>query len=330
MYNPGAKRRGQLLSSYLRNGYSMSTHHVHQPIKSDDQAYTSTQSSMLIVLSITSVVMIAEIIGGLLANSLALLSDAGHMLTDILALGLSIIAMRFARKPPTASKTFGFYRLEILAAFFNGMLLFFISFYIFYEAYNRLHHPEEIKGLFMIVVAAIGLLANGVGIVILRKSALRNLNVKSAFFHIVGDTISSGGVIVGGLVILSTGWYIVDSLIGVFIGMLILRGAYSLVRESIDIFLEATPKDIDVEKMLSDLHKIEGVKDIHHLHLWTITSGIYAMSAHVLIKDLLVSRSAQILRQIETLLQSKYNMEHTTIQFESESCGDDVVKDTVS
>jgi cobalt-zinc-cadmium efflux system protein len=308
----------------------MSTHHIHQPIQSDNQSYSSTQSSMLIVLSITALVMIAEIIGGLLANSLALLSDAGHMLTDILALSLSIIAMRFAQKPPTTSKTFGFYRLEILAAFFNGILLLFISFYIFYEAYQRLVHPEEIKGFFMLVVAAIGLLANGVGIFILRKSALRNLNVKSAFFHIVGDTISSGGVIVGGLVILYTGWYIVDSLIGIFIGMLILRGAYSLVRESVDIFLEATPKDLDVEKMLSDLHKIEGVKNIHHLHLWTITSGIYAMSAHVLIKDLLVSRSAQILRQIETLLKGKYNMEHTTIQFESESCGDDVVKDTVS
>jgi len=285
---------------------------------------------MLIVLSVTALVMVAEIIGGLLANSLALLSDAGHMLTDILALGLSIIAMRFAQKPPTASKTFGLYRLEILAAFFNGILLLFISFYIFYEAYQRLVHPEEIKGLFMLVVAAIGLLANGFAIIILRKSALKNLNVKSAFFHIVGDTISSGGVIVGGLVILYTGWYIIDSFIGIFIGMLILRGAYSLVRESVDIFLEATPKDINVEKMLSDLRKIEGVKDIHHLHLWTITSGIYAMSAHVLIKDLLVSRSAQILRQIETLLLNKYNMEHTTIQFESEFCGDDGVKDVVS
>jgi len=308
----------------------MSTHHIHQPIQADNRAYDSTQSRMLIVLLITSVVMIAEIIGGLLANSLALLSDAGHMLTDILALSLSIIAMRFAQKPPTTSKTFGFYRLEILAAFFNGIVLLCISFYIFYEAYQRLVHPEEIKGLFMLVVAAIGLLANGIGIIILRKSALRNLNVKSAFFHMVGDTISSVGVIVGGLVILYTGWYIVDSLIGVFIGMLILRGAYSLVRESIDIFLEATPKDINVEKMLDDLHKIEGVKEVHHLHLWTITSGIYAMSAHVLIEDLLTSRSAQILKEIETLLQGKYSMEHTTIQFESESCGDDVVKDTVS
>jgi cobalt-zinc-cadmium efflux system protein len=303
---------------------------IHHPKQSDNRTYTSTQNSMLIVLLVTSLVMIAEVIGGLLANSLALLSDAGHMVTDILALSLSIIAMKFARKPPTASKTFGFHRLEILAAFFNGLVLLCISFYIFYKAYQRFVHPEEIKGLIMLVIAGIGLLANGVGIVILRKSALKNLNVKSAFFHIVGDTISSGGVIVGGLVILVTRWYIIDSLLGLFIGLLILRGAYSLVKESVDIFLEATPKDIDVEKMLDDLHAIEGVKDIHHLHLWTITSGIYAMSAHVLIKDLLVSRSAQILQQIETLLKSKYNMEHTTIQFETESCGDDIVKDTVS
>jgi cobalt-zinc-cadmium efflux system protein len=274
--------------------------------------------------------MVVEIIGGILANSLALLSDAGHMLTDILALGLTIFAMRFAQRPPTASKTFGFYRVEILAAFFNGMLLLFISFYIFYEAYQRLVHPQEIKGLFMLVVAAIGLLANGVGITILRKSTQKSLNVKSAFLHIVGDTISSCGVILGGLVILYTGWYLVDPLIGIFIGMLILWGAYSLLRESMDIFLEATPRDIDVEKMLDDLRKIKGVKDVHHLHLWTITSGIYAMSAHVLIEDLLTSRSAQVLKEIEGLLQGKYSMEHTTIQFESESCGDDLLKDANS
>jgi cobalt-zinc-cadmium efflux system protein len=308
----------------------MAVYHIHKPTKPDNQAYSSTQRNLLIVLSITSMIMIAEIIGGVLANSLALLSDAGHMLTDILALGLSIAAMRFAQKPPTVSKTFGFYRLEILAAFFNGMLLLFISLYIFYEAYHRLIHPEEIKGLFMLVVAAIGLLANGVGIVILKKSTLRNLNVKSVFFHMVGDTVSSGGVIVGGLVILYTGWHLVDPLIGIFIGLLILRGAYSLVRESIDILLEATPKDINVEKMLDDLGKIEGVKEIHHLHLWTITSGIYAMSAHVLIEDLLTSRSAQILKEIEELLQGKYSIDHTTIQFESESCGDDLVRGDIS
>ncbi|MGD9107419.1 MAG: cation diffusion facilitator family transporter [Desulfobacterales bacterium] len=304
----------------------MTVHHIHQPIEPDNGEHYANQRKLLIALSITTIVMIAEIIGGLLANSLALLSDAGHMLTDILALGLSLAAMKFAKKPPTPSKTFGFHRLEILAAFFNGMLLFFISFYIFYEAYHRLVQPEEIKGLFMLVVAFIGLLANGVGILLLRKSAHTSLNVKSAFFHIIGDTISSGGVIVGGLLILYTGWYLVDPLISIFIGILILRGAYALIMESIDIFLEATPKDINVEEMLDELRKIKGVKDVHHLHLWTITSGINAMSAHVLIDDLLISSSAYILKEIKSLLHNKYRIEHSTIQFESESCGDDLLK----
>jgi len=304
----------------------MTANHNHRSVNSNSREFSSSQRNLLIVLAITSLVMIAEIVGGFLANSLALLSDAGHMVTDILAISLSIVALRFAQKPPTSSKTYGFYRLEILAAFFNGLLLLFISFYIFYEAYHRFLHPEEIKGLFMLAVAVVGLLANGVGIIILSRSAHRSLNVKSAFFHIVGDTISSVGVIIGSLIILHTGWYMVDSLISVLIGMLILRGAYALVKESIDIFLEATPKDVDVDKMLDDLRKIEGVKEVHHLHLWTITSGIYAMSAHVLIEDLLTSKSALILNEAETLLHDKYSIEHSTIQFESESCGDDLVK----
>jgi len=308
----------------------MNGNHFHGPTRSENRAYAPTLRNMLAVLLITAGVMVAEIVGGLLANSLALLSDAGHMLTDILALGMSLAAMRFAQSPPTSSKTFGLYRLEILAAFFNGMLLLFISFYIFYEAYHRLVEPREIKGLFMLGVAVIGLLANGVGILILRKSALKNLNVKSAFFHVVGDTVSSGGVIVGGLVIIYTGWYMIDSLIGILIGLLILRGAYGLVKESIDIFLEATPKEIDMDKMVDDLLRIEGVKDVHHLHLWTITSGIYAMSAHVLIDDLLISKSNRILDVIERLLQEKYSMAHTTIQFESESCGDALVKESTT
>jgi cobalt-zinc-cadmium efflux system protein len=307
----------------------MTVHHIHHPIEPDDGKHDANQRKLFIALLITTIVMIAEIIGGLLANSLALLSDAGHMLTDILSLGLSLAAMKLAQKPPTPSKTFGFHRLEILAAFFNGMLLFFMSFYIFYEAYHRLVQPEEIKGLFMLIVAFIGLLANGAGILLLRKSAHTSLNVKSAFFHIVGDTISSGGVILGGVIILYTEWYIVDPLLSIFIGLLILRGAYSLIMESVDIFLEATPKDINVEELLNELRKIQGVKEVYHLHLWTITSGINAMSAHVLIDDRLISSSAHILKEIKSLLRNKYKIEHSTIQFESESCGDNLLQDHV-
>ena len=307
----------------------MTVHHIHQPIEPDNGEQGVNQRKLFIALLITAIVMIAEIIGGFLANSLALLSDAGHMLTDILSLGLSLAAMKLAQKPPTPSKTFGFHRLEILAALFNGMLLFFMSFYIFYEAYHRLVQPEEIKGLFMLVVAFIGLLANGAGILLLRKSAHTSLNVKSAFFHIVGDTISSGGVILGGMIILYTGWYLVDPLLSIFIGLLILRGAYALLVESIDIFLEATPKDINMEELLDELRKIQGVKEVHHIHLWTITSGINAMSAHVLIDDRLISSSAHILKEIKSLLRNKYKIEHSTIQFECESCGDDLLHDHV-
>lgn len=298
--------------------------HTHSNCNNSESS--SSQQKMLIVLLITSVVMIAEVIGGLLANSLALLSDAGHMLTDILALLLSIVAMKFAKRPPTLSKTYGFYRLEILAAFFNGILLIGIAVVIFLKAYDRFIHPEMIKGMYMLGVAIVGLIANGAGIVILGQSARKNLNVKSAFFHLVGDTISSAGVIVGGVLIIYTDWYLIDSIIGFLIGILILRGAYGLVKEAIEIFLEATPKEIDLEKLIKDLLGIEGVKDVHHVHLWTITTGIHAISAHVLIDDLPTSKSALILREIKTLLRNGYGMGHTTIEFESESCGDGLLK----
>ena len=307
----------------------MTVHRIHQPAELANGEHGANQRKLFITLLITAIVMIAEIIGGLLANSLALLSDAGHMLTDILSLGLSLAAMKLAQKPPTPSKTFGFHRLEILAAFFNGMLLFLMSFFIFYEAYHRMVQPEEIKGLFMLVVAFIGLLANVAGILLLRKSVHTSLYVRSAFFHIVGDTISSGGVILGGVLILYTGWNLVDPLLSILIGLLILRGAYSLIMESIDIFLEATPKDINMEELLNELREIKGVKDVHHLHLWTITTGINAMSAHVLIDDLLISSGAHILKEIKSLLRNNYKIEHSTIQFECESCGDDLLQDHI-
>ncbi|MDY6971207.1 MAG: cation diffusion facilitator family transporter [Thermodesulfobacteriota bacterium] len=300
-------------------------HSAHGPISPVDSGHPVYRRNLMIALIITGSVMVAEVIGGILADSLALLSDAGHMLTDMLALGLSFFAVTFARRPPTASKTYGFYRLEILAAFFNGMLLFFIAFYILYEAYHRLFSPREVNSLFMIGVATIGLVSNIVGVIILKESAQDNLNVKSAFFHMISDTVSSLGVIGGGILIFYTGWFVVDPIISVLISLLIFRGALSLLRESIDILLEATPKGIDAEKLLAEIRSVKGVKDVHHMHLWTITSGVYAMSAHILIDDLLTSKSARILKEIERLLKAEFSMEHTTIQFESSSCGEDML-----
>jgi len=289
------------------------------------RSISSHQSNLLIALFITGAIMVAELIGGLLSNSLALLSDAGHMFMDILALLLSFFALRFATRPATEKQTFGFYRLEILAALINGTVLLVLSLFIFYEAYQRFIEPREIRGFLMLGVAAIGLGANIVSALVLRAGSHENLNVKGAFLHVVGDLISSLGVILAGAIILLTGWRRVDSIISFVIGVIILIGAYRLVMESVHILLESTPKDITLNEVIDGVKTIEGVRDLHHVHLWTITSGIYALSAHVLIEDQMTSRSSQILEDINRFLREKFNIDHTTIQFECEACQTDFV-----
>jgi len=197
-----------------------------------------------IVLVIIVVIMVAEVIGGILSNSLALLGDAGHMLVDALALGMSLFAIRIARRPATATKTYGYYRVEIMAALANGIALALVAAYIFYEAYHRFLDPPTVQTTLMLVVATIGLIANLIGIQLLRGVSHGSLNIKAAFWHILGDTLSSVGVIVAGIIISITGWGVVDPIIAVFIGSIILWGAVRLVRESVDILLEAVPKHI--------------------------------------------------------------------------------------
>jgi len=301
----------------MRQDYA---HHIDHK-----RSVSSHQSNLLIALFITSAIMVAELIGGLLSNSLALLSDAGHMFMDILALLLSYFALRFATRPATEKQTFGFYRLEILAALINGTVLLVLSLFIFYEAYQRFIEPREIRGFLMLGVAAIGLGANIVSALVLRAGSHESLNVKGAFLHVVGDLISSLGVILAGAIILLTGWKKVDSIISFVIGVIILIGAYKLVMESVHILLESTPKDIALNEVIDGVKTIEGVRDLHHVHVWTITSGIYALSAHVLIEDQMTSRSSQILEDINRFLTEKFNIDHTTIQFECEACETDFV-----
>ena len=301
----------------------MTQEHIHQ--LNHERSAASHQHNLLVALFITGAIMVAEVIGGLLSNSLALLSDAGHMLMDILALLLSFLALRFATRPATEKQTFGFYRLEILAALINGTVLLALSLFIFYEAYQRLIEPQEIKGLLMLGVAAIGLGANIVSALLLRAGSHENLNVKGAFLHVVGDLLSSVGVIFGGAIILLTGWKAIDSILSFMIGGIILIGAYKLLMESVRILLESTPKHIGLKEVVDGVKMIEGVRDLHHVHLWTITSGIYALSAHVLIEDQMTSRSAQILEDINRFLREKFNIDHTTIQFECEACETDFV-----
>jgi cobalt-zinc-cadmium efflux system protein len=247
------------------------------------------------------------------------------MLMDILALLLSFLALRFATRPATEKQTFGFYRLEILAALVNGTVLLALSLFIFYEAYQRLIDPQEIRGLLMLGVAAIGLGANIVSALVLRAGSHENLNVKGAFLHVVGDLLSSVGVIFGGAIILLTGWKAIDSILSFIIGGIILIGAYKLVMESVHILLESTPKHIGLKEVVDGVKTIEGVTDLHHVHLWTITSGIYALSAHILIEDQMTSRSSQILEDINRFLRERFNIDHTTIQFECEACEMDFV-----
>jgi len=273
-----------------------------------------------IALVIVATIMVAEVIGGLLSNSLALLGDAGHMLVDALALGISLIAIRVARRPATTTRTFGYHRVEIMAALANGVILGLVAMYIFYEAYQRFLAPPEVEPALMMAVAGVGLVANVSAMWLLREVRRDNLNMKAAFWHILGDTISSLGVIAGGVVIAVTGWSRVDPIIAVLIGCIILWGAVRLVRESADILLEAAPKDIQTDEVARMIAAIPGVEDVHDMHIWTITSGIHALSAHLLIEDQTVAQSGDIARAVERDLARRFNITHTTLQLECERC----------
>ena len=275
-----------------------------------------------LALGITAVVMAAEIAGGIFSNSLSLLSDAGHMLVDALSLALSLIALNLAKRPATVTRTFGLHRAEILAALANGVTLVLISAYIFYEAIHRFSNPPAVHTPLMIIVAAVGLAGNLVTMRLLQRTRHNNLNIRAAFFHVFGDTISSVGVIAAGIVIAVTGWELADPIIAIVIGCIILWGAISLVRESVDILLETVPKNIPLEQVTETVMSVKGVVELHDLHVWTITSGIYALSTHVLIEDQMLSRTREITDEINHLLAQKFNIMHTTFQLENEKSAD--------
>ena len=316
------------MSIPLRHTEQSDSHHDHEHDHDHEHGHAHGNSGsaaggrrgLLIALSITVVMMIAEVIGGLLSNSLALLSDAGHMLTDNLALLLSFFAMKFATMPATDRRTFGFYRLEILAALINGIILVLISIYIIYEAYLRFLHPQPVQGMLMLVVAIIGLVVNIIGAMVLTKHSHENLNIRGAYLHIIGDALSSVGVVIGGVVILFTGWYLIDPLLSVLISFVIIYGAWALVKESVSILLESVPAHVEIDTVAVEIGKLPGVREAYHVHVWTITSGVYAMSAHVVIDDRLVSGSRDLLDQIRAVLADKFKILHSTIQLECERC----------
>ena len=293
--------------------HSHSHAHAHPPRESGGYGLGVT-------MWLTAGMMVVEFVGGWLSGSLALISDAGHMLTDVLALGLSLLAVRFAATPATERKTYGFYRLEILAALANGVTLVLLSVYIFYEAWQRFRTPAPIHSGLMIAVAAAGLLVNAVGALILRPHRGHSLNVRGAFLHVVGDLLSSVAVVVAGGVIWLTGWTAVDPLLSVLIGGVILVGAYRLLKESLDILLEAAPAGVEQADVVKSLRSIPGVNEVHHVHFWTISSGIHALSAHLAVDDQLTSQSDAILRQAEEVLEHEFDIHHSTLQIEHAPC----------
>jgi cobalt-zinc-cadmium efflux system protein len=286
----------------------------------DEHRYSLIGRPLKLTLGIVIVIMVAEIVGGILSNSLALLSDAGHMLTDALALGLSLFAISLARRPATLTRTYGYHRAEIMAALVNGTVLILVSVYIFYQAYHRFTALPAVKSPLMMAVAGVGLVANLIGMLLLRRGSRRSINVRAAFWHVIGDTLSSVGVIIAGIIIFFTGWYLADPVLAVVIGIVILWGAVRIVREAADILLESVPPNIEVEKVIAAAKTIPGVADMHDVHIWTITSGIYALSAHLSIADQTVSQSCDVITRVNQVLAGEFNITHTTLQLECDSC----------
>ena len=267
---------------------------------------------LALVLVLTAAFMVAEVVGGLIAGSLALLADAGHMLSDSLSLGLALLAAWAAQRPATSQRTFGYKRAEILAALVNGIALVAISIFIFVEAGRRLGDPPDVDGGLMLGVAAAGLAVNALGATILARSSHDNLNVSAALRHVIADLLGSVGVIVAAIVVLTTGWEHADPLVSVVIGALVLASAWPILRDSGRILLEATPKGIDAGDLGRRMRAQPGIVEVHDLHVWTITSGFPALAAHVLVAtddDCHARR-----RELERMLERDFGITHTTLQ----------------
>ena len=270
-----------------------------------------------IALGITISFFIVELVGGLLTNSLALLTDAWHMLNHILALVFALVAAWLALRPVTLNKTYGYYRAEILAAFLNGIFLWAVAVFIFYQAILRIQQPAEVESLNMLIIAVLGLVANGLSAVTLSKSKDESLNVRGAFLHVVADTLGSVGAISAGVIMFFTEWYLIDPLISMMIGALIFYSSGRLVRDSLNVLLEGVPSHIDVSVLERRIVELKGVKGVHDLHVWCITpTKMCCMSGHVVMKK--GTNRKKLIATLINILKEEFGIDHTTIQLEDE------------
>ena len=270
-----------------------------------------------IALGITIFFFIIELVGGTLTNSLALLTDAWHMLNHIFALTFALVAAWLALKPVTMKRTYGYYRAEILAAFLNGIFLWAVAVFIFYQGIQRIQKPTEVESLNMLIIAVLGLIANGLAALSLSKSKDESLNVKGAFLHVVADTLGSVGAISAGIVMIFTKWYLADPLISMMIGVLIFYSSGKLVRDSLNVLLEGVPSHIDMNVLERRLVAVEGVKEVHDLHVWCITpTKMCCMSGHVVVED--ETDKKKLITTLINMLKREFGIDHTTIQLEDE------------
>lgn len=300
------------------HGHAHGAAHRHGPGGGGLRERSAERRGLLAALATTSVILVAEAVGGWLSNSLALMADAGHMLHDALALALAYVALVFAARPATRRKTFGWYRLEILAALVNGVALVVISLFIVWEAWERWAAPPEVDTGLMMIVAVVGLAANGLGLFFLSGHG-HSLNMRGAYLHVLGDLLSSVGVVVGGGVMALTGLYWIDPLLSGLIALVIVWSAWRLLRESVDVLLEATPAGIDYLEVQGSIQEVAGVVGVHDLHIWSLTSGMYSLSCHVEVDERGLGAIEELLDAIRHVLRERFAIDHTTIQIEPEN-----------
>lgn len=273
--------------------------------------------ALALALTITTAFLVIEAIGGIFTNSLALLADAGHMLSDAGALGLSLFAVWMSARPPTPQKTFGYYRAEILAAFVNAITLILVTLYVFWEAYRRISAVPEVQSAPMLAIASAGLLANVASAAILSRCSVRSLNIRAALLHVLGDALGSLAAITAGLIMLFTGRFLADPILSIFIGLLIATGAWRVLTEAVHILLEGAPGHLDVAAMETVMKQVPGVSDVHDLHVWAVTSDFIALSAHVVASNGQDPHS--LLRDLQQALRNRFGVQHVTIQVENEA-----------
>jgi len=287
--------------------------HPHAPVG-------SSRRRLALVLGLTVIFLAVEIAAGFVTGSLALLADAGHMLTDTAGLVLALLAMKLAERPPSPRRTYGYHRAEILAALTNGLVLLVVAGYILIEAWQRFFHPRPVAGLPVLAVAAVGLVVNAAGAFVLHGDSRSSLNVRGAYNEVLADAASSVGVLVGAAVITGTGWYWVDPLVAVLIAAFVLPRTLLLLREAVSVLLEGAPRDLDMGALRAAMEDVPGVKRIHDLHVWTLTSGVHALSAHAIVTE--GAPHGEVLAALRQRVTDDFSIGHVTVQLEERCCGD--------